>query len=40
MEVWTRFPDATFTLIATASTEDSVGEEYRLGTFDIGDMPQ
>jgi hypothetical protein len=36
IEVWTRYPHATFTLITQAPTEMSVGEEYRLGAFDIG----
>ena len=40
IEVWTRYPDATFTLIARPTTEQSVGEDYRLGAFDIGDLQQ
>jgi hypothetical protein len=40
IEVWTRYPDATFTLIARPTTEQSVGEDYRLGAFDIGDRQQ
>jgi hypothetical protein len=36
IEVWTRYPDATFTLITLPTTEQSVGEDYRLGAFDIG----
>ena len=36
IDVWTRFPEATFTLIAQLPNEMSVGEEYRLGAFDIG----
>jgi hypothetical protein len=39
IEVWTRYPDATFTLIARP-TEQSVGDDYRLGAFDIGDCQQ
>jgi hypothetical protein len=34
--VWTRFPDATFTLIAATPTEESVGADYRLGAFELG----
>ena len=37
IEVWTRYPNATFTLITQIAGEQSVGEEYRLGSFDIGD---
>jgi hypothetical protein len=40
IEVWTRYPDATFTLIARPPTDQSVGEEYRLGAFDIGNPEQ
>ncbi|MCK1595558.1 hypothetical protein [Bradyrhizobium sp. 164] len=40
IEVWTRYPNATFTLIARMADEQSVGEEYRLGAFDIGDPQQ
>lgn len=36
IEVWTRYPDATFTLISAAPTDEWVGEDYRLGVFDIG----
>lgn len=36
IDVWTRYPDATFTLIARPTTEQSIGEDYRLGAFDIG----
>lgn len=32
--VWKQFPAATFTLIPAGSSE--AGEEYRLGSFDIG----
>lgn len=28
IEVWTRYPDATFTLIEGPTTEQSVGEDY------------
>jgi hypothetical protein len=37
IEVWTRYPNATFTLITQMADEQSMGEEYRLGAFDIGD---
>ncbi|MDA9510933.1 hypothetical protein XI09_41020 [Bradyrhizobium sp. CCBAU 11386] len=37
IEVWTRYPHATFTLITQMADEQSVGEEFRLGAFDIGD---
>ncbi|MET4043979.1 hypothetical protein [Bradyrhizobium sp. RT6a] len=40
IEVWTRYPNATFTLITQMADEQSVGEEYRLGAFDIGDPQQ
>jgi hypothetical protein len=40
IEVWTRYPNATFALIAGSTTEQSVGEDYRLGAFDIGDPQQ
>jgi len=37
LAVWKQFPSATFTLIPAGSSED--GEEYRLGSFDIGSGP-
>ncbi|MEH2488636.1 hypothetical protein [Bradyrhizobium sp. AZCC 2230] len=40
IDVWTRYPNATFTLITRPTTEQSVGEDYRLGAFDIGDRQQ
>ncbi|MCK1317257.1 MULTISPECIES: hypothetical protein [unclassified Bradyrhizobium] len=40
IEVWTRYPNATFTLIVGPTTEQSLGEDYRLGAFDIGDPQQ
>ncbi|MGY4350110.1 hypothetical protein ACVWXM_006603 [Bradyrhizobium sp. GM7.3] len=40
IEVWTRYPNATFTLITQMGDAQSVGEEYRLGAFDIGDPQQ
>jgi len=36
IEVWARYPDATFTLIAATPTGAWLGEDYRLGAFDIG----
>ena len=36
IEVWTRYPGATFTLIARLSDEQPLGDDYRLGSFDIG----
>jgi hypothetical protein len=39
IEVWTQYPHATFTLISRPTSEQSVGEDYRLGAFDIGDPP-
>ena len=35
IEVWRRFPHASFALIVQAPNEMSVGEEYKLGAFDI-----
>jgi hypothetical protein len=40
IDVWTRYPDATFTLIARPTTEQSVGEDCCLGAFDIGNPQQ
>lgn len=40
INVWTRYPEATFTLIARPTTEQSVGEDYRLGIFGIGGSEQ
>jgi len=37
IDVWSRYPDATFTLIEKPSTEQFEGDDYRLGAFDIGD---
>ncbi len=37
IEVWTRYPDATFTLISQLPNEQAADDEYRLGSFDIGD---
>lgn len=36
LDVWKKFPSATFMLVAQPSTEASLGEEeFRLGCFDI-----
>ena len=35
IEVLVKYPHAAFTLVAQVPTEMSVGEEYRLGSFDI-----
>jgi hypothetical protein len=37
LTIWKQFPAATFTLVAIEPSED--GEEYRLGSFDIGNRP-
>jgi hypothetical protein len=34
LAIWKQFPSATFTLIALKPSAD--GEEYRLGSFEIG----
>jgi hypothetical protein len=34
LAIWKQFPTAAFTLVPLPSSED--GEEYRLGSFDIG----
>jgi hypothetical protein len=35
--VWKQFPSAMFTLVPIEPSED--GEEYRLGSFDVGNQP-
>ncbi|MGY4345734.1 hypothetical protein ACVWXM_002201 [Bradyrhizobium sp. GM7.3] len=40
LDVWARYPDATFTLVTKTADEQSVGGEYRLGAFDIGNPEQ
>jgi hypothetical protein len=40
IEVWVRYPQATFTLISRPTSEQSVGEDYRLGAFDVGDFQE
>jgi hypothetical protein len=37
LAIWKQFPAAAFTMISFDSSED--GEEYRLGSFDIGSWP-
>jgi hypothetical protein len=37
LAIWEQFPAATFTLISLNPSED--GEEYRLGSFDVGSQP-
>jgi hypothetical protein len=42
LAIWKQFPSAAFTLYSTATprpadvTEEQVGEEFRLGTFEPG----
>jgi len=36
LDVWERYPDASFTLIEVASDADAP-DEFRLGTFDIAE---
>jgi hypothetical protein len=36
LAIWKQFPDAAFTLVSSKPSED--GEEYCLGSFDIGDQ--
>jgi hypothetical protein len=40
LDVWARYPDATFTLVIKTADEHSVGEEYCLGAFNIGNPEQ
>ena len=36
LAIWQAYPNAAFTLIRTLTTdEETVGEEFRLGTFDL-----
>ncbi len=37
LTIWKQFPGASFTLVPLKPSED--GEEYRLGSFDIGSQP-
>jgi hypothetical protein len=38
LAVWEQFPDAAFTLVQTATATD-IGEEFRLGAFEVGEHP-
>jgi hypothetical protein len=38
LTIWKQFPAAAFTLVSVAPSED--GEEYRLGSFDVGSQPR
>jgi hypothetical protein len=40
IEVWVRYPQATFTSISRPTSEQSVGEDYRLSAFDVGDFQE
>ena len=35
LAVWEQFPNAAFTLLMTAVATEVVGEEFRLGTFEL-----
>jgi hypothetical protein len=35
LAVWEQCPNAAFTLVTTAAATDVVGEEFRLGTFEL-----
>ena len=37
LAVWRQFPDAAFTMVKTAETD--VGEEFRLGAFELARSP-
>lgn len=38
LAVWEKFPNAAFTVVKTASAADNE-EEFRLGSFEMGDLP-
>ncbi len=38
LAVWEQFPNAAFTLVTTAAVTDVVGEEFRLGTFELSEV--
>jgi hypothetical protein len=38
LAIWQQFPAACFTLVPLKTSDE--GEEYRLGSFDIGGLPQ
>jgi hypothetical protein len=35
LAVWEQFPNAAFALVTTTAAADVVGEEFRLGTFEL-----
>jgi len=35
LDIWQRYPGAAFTLLAQPSSDDSIGDEFHLGAFDI-----
>ena len=35
LAVWQQFPDASFTLVKSATTAPEVGEEFHLGAFEL-----
>jgi hypothetical protein len=37
LAIWRQFPAASFTLLSIEPSQD--GEEYRLGSFDVGEQP-
>jgi hypothetical protein len=37
LAVWQQFPNAVFTLVQTVTTADEVGDEFRLGSFELRD---
>ena len=35
LAIWEQFPNAAFSLVRTTAATDVVGEEFRLGTFEL-----
>ncbi|MBH5371746.1 hypothetical protein [Bradyrhizobium glycinis] len=35
LEIWKRYPQAAFTLLAHSGSDESAGEEFHLGAFDV-----
>jgi hypothetical protein len=35
LAIWEQFPNAAFSLVRTTAAMDVVGEEFRLGTFEL-----
>jgi len=35
LDIWQHYPDAAFTLLAERSSNETIGEEFHLGAFDI-----